>query len=55
MPKKAGGSQVLGLDDEAIKAMPPAGGSSAPISEEELSAAFDFFDVDKAGKLKRRG
>ena len=46
---------MLGLDDEAIKAMPPAGGSSTPISEEELSAAFDFFDVDKTGKLNAAG
>ena len=56
MPKKpAGGSRVLGLDEEAVRNMAPAGGSSAPISEEELSAAFDFFDVDKTGKLNAAG
>ena len=56
MPKQpAGGPKhVLGLDDDAIKLMSSTGGS-VPIDEEELSAAFDFFDVDKTGKLNAAG
>ncbi len=47
-PKQAkGGEAVIGLDEEQIKLSDLAGsGSTLPIDDDELSAAFDFFDID---------
>jgi len=44
---------ALGLDDEAIIAAGNSG--TLPIDDDELSAAFDFFDVDGTGKLTAAG
>ena len=52
MPKPKS-KETLGLDDEAIFAA--AGSGALPINDDELSAAFDFLDVDGSGRLTGAG
>ena len=40
---------IVGLSEDELKSF--AGSGSLPIDEDELSAAFDFFDVEGRGKL----
>ena len=40
---------IVGLSEDELKSF--AGSGSLPIDEAELSAAFDFFDVEGRGKL----
>ena len=42
---KSGGDAVIGLDEEQIKLADMAG-QTLPVDDDEISAAFDFFDVD---------
>ena len=49
--RKSGGrpDAIVGLSEDELKSF--AGSGSLPIDEDELSAAFDFFDVEGRGKL----
>ena len=49
-----GSRAVIGLDEEEIK-IADSLGASLPIDEDELSAAFDFFDVGGTGKITAAG
>jgi len=40
---------IVGLSEDELKSF--AGSGSLPIDEDELNAAFDFFDVEGRGKL----
>ena len=41
---------IVGLSEDELKSF--AGSGSLPIDEDELSAAFDFFDVEGRGKRR---
>lgn len=47
--KKKVSEAIIGLSEDELKGDGRAG--ALPIDEDELNAAFDFFDVDGKGKL----
>lgn len=47
--KKKAPEAIIGLSEDELKGDGRAG--ALPIDEDELNAAFDFFDVDGKGKL----